>query len=192
MRGFLRSGSMERSAATRPQHDRLTFKPFLAMSPTQQLVTWLNSVHAIELSLAQTLQNHANDARDLPEISVRIASHVAETRRHADLVERCLALLGEKPAMVKSTLGNLMGMMQAPSTGVFRDELMKNALMDFAAENLEIASYRALIAAADELGQPDIAEICRGILIEEEAMAEWLEEQIPTITRLMLQQVTQA
>jgi ferritin-like metal-binding protein YciE len=162
------------------------------MSPTQQLVTWLNSVHAIELSLAQTLQNHANDARDLPEISVRIAGHVAETRRHAELVERCLALLGEKPSMMKSTLGNLMGMMQAPSTGVFHDELMKNALMDFAAENLEIASYRALIAAADELGQPDIAEICRGILIEEEAMAEWLEEQIPTITHLMLQQVAQA
>jgi ferritin-like metal-binding protein YciE len=159
------------------------------MSPIQQLVTWLNDVLAIELSLAQTMQNHANDARDLPDVAARIAAHVVETRRHAELVERCLALLGEKPSMMKSAMGNVMGMVQGPSTGMFRDELMKNALMDYAAEHLEIASYRALIAAAEELGQPDIAEICRAILAEEEAMAEWLEEQVPVITRLMLEEV---
>jgi ferritin-like metal-binding protein YciE len=79
--------------------------------------------------------------------------------------------------------------MQGPSTGMFRDELMKNALMDYAAEHLEIASYRALIAAAEELGHRDIAVICRSILAEEEAMAEWLAEQVPVITRLMLEEV---
>lgn len=36
-----------------------------------------------------------------------------------------------------------------------------------------------------------VAEICRGILIEEAAMAEWLNEQIPAITHLMLEQVKQ-
>lgn len=159
------------------------------MSPTQQLVTWLDDVHAIELSLAQTLQNHANDARDLPDVSVRIAAHIVETRRHAELVERCLALLGEKPSLMKSAMGNVMGMMQGPSTGMVRDELMKNALMDYAAEHLEIASYRALIAAAEELGQREVAEICRAILAEEESMATWLEEQIPALTRLMLEEV---
>lgn len=159
------------------------------MSPTQQLVTWLNSVHAIELSLAPTLENHANDATELPEMQERIAAHLAETRRHADLVERCLAMLGEKPSLVKSAMGNMMGMLQAPSTGMFRDELMKNTLMDYAAEHLEIASYEALITAADALDHPEIARICRDILEEERAMAQWLEAQIPTITHLTLQQL---
>jgi ferritin-like metal-binding protein YciE len=162
------------------------------MSPNQQLITWLNSVHAIELSLAQTLQNHANDAKDLPEFQERIALHIADTRRHADLVEQCLALLGEKPSMVKSALGSVMGMLQGPSTGLFHDELMKNAIMDFAAENLEIASYRALVTAAEALGQTEIAEICREILAEEEEMAMWLEARIPEITQMMLEQVARS
>jgi ferritin-like metal-binding protein YciE len=161
------------------------------MSTTQQFVTWLNSVHAIELSLAQTLQNHARDAEDVPELRDGISQHIAETRRHAELVERCLAILGEKPSMVKSAMGSLMGMVQGPSTGMFHDELMKNALSDYTAEHLEIASYRALIAAAEALQQPEIAAICREILKDEEAMAAWLQEKIPAITLLMLEQVAQ-
>ncbi len=67
---------------------------------------------------------------------------------------------------------------------------MKNFLSDYAAEHFEIACYTSLIAAAEELGHPQIAAICRDILRDEEAMAQWLKENIPEITRLYLQHQT--
>lgn len=162
------------------------------MSPKDQLTTWLNSAYSMEKSLIQVLENHAKDAKDLPDVRHRDEQHIQETRRHAELVEQCLALLDEKPSTMKSAMGNVMGMVQGASTGMHRDELVKNFLSDFAAEQFEIACYRSLIAAAEELDQPEIARICGEILRDEERMAEWLEERIPEVTRMHLQQVAVA
>ena len=71
-------------------------------------------------------------------------------------------------------------------------ELVKNFLADYASEHFEIACYRSLITAADECDQSDIADICTEIMGEEEAMAEWIEEQIPEVTRMILAQTTSA
>jgi len=159
------------------------------MTSKDQLVAWLNDAYAMERSLANVLENHAKDARDHPEIQVRCEQHLAETRRHAELVERCLALLGEKPSALKGALGRAMGAVQGAASGMTRDEIVKNFLSDYAAEHMEIGAYLALIAAAEELNHPEIAGICRQILPEEEAMAEWLKARIPEITRLSLRQL---
>ena len=162
------------------------------MNQTEQLTTWLNSAYSMEQSLAKVLENHANDAKDHPEMHERIQRHLEETRAHADRVEDCLELLDEKPSTLKSAMGNIMGMVQGASTGLFRDELVKNALADYAAEHFEIACYRSLIAAADEIGHAEISSICSEILRDEEAMAAWLEQQIPEVTRMVLHQATTA
>lgn len=164
----------------------------MSTSPKEQLVTWLNSAYSMEKSLVQVLENHAKDAEDLPEVRQRDEQHIQETRRHADLVEQCLGILGEKPSTMKSAMGNLMGKVQGASSGMHRDELVKNFLSDYAAEHFEIACYRSLIAAAEELGQPEIARICTEILRDEERMAAWLEERIPEVTRMHLQQTAVA
>lgn len=142
----------------------------------------------MELSLAKVLENHANDAKDFPDMQSRIQQHVEETRRHAEVIVECLSLLGEKPSMAKSMMGDVMGRVQGMSTGMFNDELVKNALADYASEHFEIACYRSLIAAAEAVGQQQIAELCEQNLRDEEQMALWLEEQIPEVTRLILQQ----
>ena len=162
------------------------------MTHVEQLITWLNSAHAMEQSLAKVLENHAKDAKDHPDMRNRIEEHIIETRAHADRVAECLQMLGEKPSTMKSALGSVMGMVQGASTGMFRDELVKNVLADYASEHFEIACYRSLVAAAEELDKPEIAEICAEILEEEEAMAAWLEEQIADVTHVVLQQHSHA
>ena len=162
------------------------------MSPTEQFTAWLNSAHAMEVSLAQVLENHAKDAKEFPEIQQRIQQHLEETRRHAKRVEDCLNLLDEKVSTTKSIVGNVTGMVQGMSTGMFRDELVKNFLSDYAAEHFEIASYRSLVTAAQDLNRPEIAVICEEILMEEESMADWIETKIPDVTRMMLQQIAHA
>lgn len=153
----------------------------------QQLITWLNDAHAMELSLAKVFENHAKDADRLPDIRARDEEHLAETREHARKIEQCLEHLGaNKPSSIKNALGTVMGKMQGAMSGPFGDEIMKNALSDYAAEHMEIACYRALIIAAEEIGEVQVARICNEILAEEESMAQWLEQKLPDITRMSL------
>ena len=154
----------------------------------EQLIAWLNSAYSMEQSQAQVLESHARDAKDFSWIRERDEQHLAETRRHAERVKECLDLLGSKPSTLKSAIGNVTGLFQGASSSMFKDELVKNFLSDYAAEHFEIACYTSLIAAAEELGQPQIAAICRDILRDEEAMAQWLKDNIPQVTRLFLQQ----
>ena len=154
----------------------------------EQLITWLNSAHSMEQSLIPVLENHAKDAKDVAWVRERDERHLAETRRHVERVRECLDLLGAKPSTIKSAIGNLTGMVQGASSGMYKDEIVKNFLSDYAAEHFEIACYTSLIAAAEELGQTRIATICQEILRDEIEMANWLRENIPQITRLYLQQ----
>lgn len=147
------------------------------------LVRWLNDAHALEKAQIPVLEDHAEDAKDFPDVQARDAQHVNETRRHVDLVEGCLASLGESPSAVKSGFGTLAGTAQGVMTGPFKDELVKNFPADFAAENMEIASYNAIITAARDMGEDDIASTCEQILSEEEAMADWLRDNLPSAVR---------
>lgn len=158
------------------------------MTDNQQLIAWLNDAYSMERSLANVLKNHVKDAADFPEIQDRLERHRQETEHHVKLVEECLSCLGEKPSATKGVLGSAMGKVEGAATGIFRDEIVKNLLMDFSAEHLEIASYTSLIAAAEELGQPRIAEICQEILEEELETAEWLRERIADVTVTTLRQ----
>ena len=162
-------------------------------SPAEkQLIAWLNDAYSMEQGLAQVLQNHADDAKDLPDVREKDLQHLYETRRHAEKIERCLGYLGEKPSAVKGAMGTVMGKVQGVATGVFRDEIMKNFISDYAMEHFEIACYRSLIAAADEAGRPEIAQLCDDILQEELAMARWMEHRIPDVAKMSLAQAPAA
>jgi ferritin-like metal-binding protein YciE len=147
------------------------------------LIRWLDNAHAMEHQLIPVLENHAKDMEKNPAAQQRIRQHVEETRRHEERVERCLKLLGSSPSTTRSTLAGLMGSAQAVASGLFKDELVKNALTDFATEEFEVVCYKALIVAARESGQSEIARECEENMREDEAMAQWLDQQLPGIVQ---------
>lgn len=150
----------------------------------ETLISWLNDAYAMEKGLVQVLENHANDVRDHnPEAYRKMVEHLEKTRLHADRVEQCVARLGGDTSSFKSAMGQITGFFQGRSTGAAPDELVKNALADYASEHFEIACYRALIVAARSLGQNDVAQICEEILRDEEDMARWLESQLPMVVQ---------
>jgi ferritin-like metal-binding protein YciE len=159
------------------------------MTPQDQLIAWLNDAYSMERSLAKVLETHIAGAAEFPEIQSRLQQHLIETRGHADQVAACLAQLGGKPSMTKGAFGTMMGTVEGAATGVFRDALLKSFLMDYAAEHMEIASYEALVAAANELGLPEIAAACEAILADETSMAAWLEQCIPEVTAMSLREL---
>lgn len=143
-------------------------------------VAWLRDAYAMEKALIPVLENHAKDAAAYPEIRARIEQHVAETREHERLVEQCLRQLGEEPSTTKNVMAKVMGAVQSIATGAFQDEVVKNALQDFGTENFEAACYRALAEAATALSRTELVQIFEKIRREEEAMADFLEQQLPT------------
>jgi ferritin-like metal-binding protein YciE len=156
------------------------------MSRTQ-LVAWLDDAYAMETGLVSILQRHAGSYESaLPETAARLRQHISETRQHADRLEQCLRTLGSTPSTAKSTASALMGTVEGMSTAMFNDELVKNTLADYGAEQFEVACYTALVSAAMKLGYPDVAHLCEQNLKEDEAMAAWLRQQLPAAVNVML------
>lgn len=153
----------------------------MAKDQKDMLIAWLNDAYAMENALVKTLDNHANDAKDHPQIQAKIQEHLDQTRGHADLVKSCINRLGGSTSALKSGMATVTGMMQNLPSGGAEDELVKNAISDYAAENFEIASYNALIVAAQDYGDMETVQVCQRILRDEQDMAQWLNQNLPVV-----------
>ena len=151
------------------------------MTRRDLMITWLDNAYAMETGLVHTLQSHAQDARDFPQLQARIQQHVEETRRHADLVKTCIVRLGGSTSGLKSGMAAVTGKAQGVAMRPAQDKVVKNSLADSSAEQLEISSYKALIAAAQDLGDQETVSMCQRILEDEEGMAHFLDENLPAI-----------
>jgi ferritin-like metal-binding protein YciE len=148
---------------------------------SELVVAWLRDAYAMERALVPVLENHAKDAERHPELRARLQQHATETKRQADRIEQCLRQLGQEPSTLKNTVSKVLGAIQSVATGAFKDDEVKNALQDYATQYFQIACYRSLIEAGKALQRPEIVEMCQQSLNEEEAMARFLEQQLPTI-----------
>ncbi len=151
------------------------------MDKNELVLAWLNDALAMENALAAVLQHRIKDAKGFPAIEEMDRRHLAETLEHADRVKRCIARLGSKPSTVKSMFGTMFGAIQAPMTALAKDEVVKNCLVDHAAEQFEVAAYAALIAAANEIGDTETAAICEQNMREDAAMAAQIMAGIPAV-----------
>lgn len=155
------------------------------------LEDWLRDAHAMEKQAEKMLESQASRLEHYPQLKTRIEQHLIETRGQAEKLEQCLALLGTDLSTMKDLGGKLAAFGQAMGGMMAGDEVMKGSLASYAFEHFEIASYKALIQAAEKVGKPEIAAICRDILQQEEAMAEWLAQHLDDTTRLFLERSEQ-
>ncbi len=141
----------------------------------------------MEEQAEQMLTRLAGRIQNYPELKARIERHIEETRRQAGVVRQCIKRCGGDTSTLKDAAGKVMAFAQGIS-GVFaEDEIVKGTLASYTFEHMEIASYRILIAAAQECGDRQTATDCELILKEEIAMADWLEQNMPAITQRFLQ-----
>ncbi len=157
------------------------------MEARKHLIDWLRDAHAMEQQAVAMLERQVQRLESYPELSMRIREHVIESRRQADQIDACIHRLDGDTSAVKDTLGKLSANLGALLGSTAPDEVVKDVLANFAFEHFEIACYRSLIAAAEEVGDQQTASVCRDILREEEAMAAWLAENIAVVTRAFLE-----
>ncbi|MBP9756999.1 MAG: ferritin-like domain-containing protein [Candidatus Pacebacteria bacterium] len=146
-------------------------------------LAWLRDAHAMEMGLITTLEKQVAETEDKPDIQARLKDHLQETRSHATKVEGCLKRHKTDASGGKDILMQMANAAKGVMASLPHDSLVKNAMASYAAEHFEIASYTAIIAAAEALDDTETASVCADILKDEIDMANWLAEQLPDIVQ---------
>lgn len=149
----------------------------------ERLMEWLRDAHAMEVQAEQMLKGQAGRIQHYPQFKARVEQHVEETRTQAGLLKGCIERLGGSTSSIKDIGGKLMAMAQTFSGVMVSDEIVKGMLSGYTFEHMEIASYKILIAAAEELDDYHTKEACERILAEEVAMAQWLNDHFSQVTQ---------
>lgn len=146
-------------------------------------VTGLRNAHALETEAEQIIKRQLDRMTDYPQIAEVLRAHLQETERQKERLDDILRALSETPSALKEAAMSVMGNMAALAHAPADDEVLKNTFADLAFENYEIASYKSLIAMAQECGATNAAGLLQQSLQEEQRMAQWLSDNVEEITR---------
>lgn len=154
---------------------------------SKHLIDWLRDAHAMEKQAEKMLQSQAHRLESYPQLQRRIDEHIEETLNQSKKLEHCLKLLGADTSTFKDMGAELTAFGQAVGGMMAEDEVVKGGIASYAFENFEIASYKAIIKAAEMAAQPEVAQVCQEILQEEIAMADWLSKHLDEVTQQFLE-----
>jgi ferritin-like metal-binding protein YciE len=155
-----------------------------------KLIQYLNEAYGKEKELEVALTAHIGMTTQ-PRYKKRLKQHLTETKEHGRQLERRIKKLGGQPTTVGQVAGEAIGRAKSLAKGPLHmargtgeeEKLLKNAKTEYSEEAEEIATYTAIEALAENVGDKETAKIARGIRREEERMAKFLEGLIPQLTR---------
>src|SRR5436190_5031016 len=163
-----------------------------------KLVQFLNEAHAKEAELEADLTAHISLTQKAP-YKKRLQQHLKETRDHKRRVASRIKQLGGQATQgvrapgVPDAFGELAGKGLAAvkgQVGVARAALteqaethLRNAREELREEYVEIGTYTAIEALANEVGDKDTAKLARDIRREEQKTADYLERLIPQLIK---------
>ncbi|MGV7210681.1 ferritin-like domain-containing protein [Oxalobacteraceae bacterium A2-2] len=136
----------------------------MATNSKEHLTDWLRDAHAMEQQAESMLESQAERLDNYPVLRERIVQHIDENRWQRAQLELCLQRLGSSASTMKDVGGKLMAFGQAVSGMMVDDEVVKGSMSAYVFENMEIASYTVLIAAADMAGDSVTRDVCEQIL----------------------------
>lgn len=156
-----------------------------------KLVQYLSEAYGKEKELETSLQAHITMTTRAP-YKKRLQEHLRETKRHAQQVERRIKKLGGGGVSTQTLVGKTLAAAKGPmhmirGTGE-QEKMLKNAKTEYFSEHEEIATYRAIEAFADKVGDRETAKLAREIRREEERMAKFLERQIDSLAGAVVQE----
>jgi ferritin-like metal-binding protein YciE len=154
-----------------------------------KLIQYLNEAHAKEKELDTALDAHIAMTTRKP-YKKRLQQHQRETRNHAKLLERRIKKLGGATERVPGLVSRGAALAKGPlhmvrGTGE-EEKLLKNAKTEYSEEHEEIATYTAIEAFAEKVGDKETAKLARRIRRDEQTMANYLERLIPTLTNAVV------
>ncbi|SIT86732.1 ferritin-like domain-containing protein [Pontibaca methylaminivorans] len=153
------------------------------MKTTEDIfLAWLRDAHAAEKQALSLLSTQVEHLVHYSELRARIDQHIAETEEQVRALDGLLESYDTDSSAIKDVTGRMMAFAQGIGGAGAVDEVVKGSIFSYAFEQMEIASYKALIAVARRLNDPRAVEVLEAILRQEEAMAQWLAENLEAVT----------
>jgi ferritin-like metal-binding protein YciE len=156
-----------------------------------KLVQYLNEAFGKEKELEISLEAHLGMTARAP-YRKRLQQHLRETKAHAKQLERRIKELGGSGHALQTVVAKGMATAKGPlhalrGTGE-QEKMLKNAKTEYFNEHEEIATYTAIEAFAEKVGDADTAKLARTIRRDEERMAKFLKNQITTLTNAVVRE----
>lgn len=154
------------------------------MADTRQtVVSWLRDAHAMEEAAVDNLQKHIETFKAFPRVEQKLREDLERSRRQSQELEQFLERMGADRSALKDMGMKFAAAMQPYLGSLSEDDVVKHLLAAHAYKNFEVASYRSLATAAEQIGDAQIKEMCERSLREKKELADWIEEELPTVTR---------
>jgi ferritin-like metal-binding protein YciE len=147
------------------------------------LLSWLRDAHAMETATVDNIERLIGHAGRYPEIKARLERHLESSRRQVTEIEDQLKKLGSDTSTLKDLAMRFTGRVQPWLASLSPDDMPKNCIAGHAWEHFEIASYRSLEAAAEDLGIAELRDMCARFVREEEEMADFFLHHLAAVTR---------
>jgi ferritin-like metal-binding protein YciE len=152
------------------------------MLKSERVNQWLRDAHAMETQAEQLLSGQARRVARHPQLSARLAEHIGTTRHQRERLEECMVRRKISPSKIKDTAARFTATMQNLSGILVEDEIVKSAMAIYTFEQMAIASYLILEAAANADGDEDTARQCAQSCAEEEDFCAWLKQHLSEVT----------
>jgi ferritin-like metal-binding protein YciE len=153
----------------------------------QSYVMGIQSAHALEKQATQLINRQLERIESYPEVATVLRQHGLETEQQIARLEGILTELGSTPSAVKDLATQMSGNAAAIMHSMMSDEIMKNHFANVAFEAFEQATYRSLIAMAQQTGHQHHVAIYQQTLREEEKTFETLLGMTDALTRKFMQ-----
>lgn len=164
----------------------MTVAGTLTMEPTldshkERISVYIDDAIALEAASITALKDMIEDAVSADDTEL-FREHLIETERQKERLEERLRFFGREAE--RNILKDLLNKAGAMATDLLHaaknhhDKATRNLMQAYAIENLEVAVYEALYAAADEAGDQETARLARSIQDEEKAAADKIWSRI--------------
>jgi ferritin-like metal-binding protein YciE len=140
----------------------------------------------MEKQAESMLKAQASRLEHYPQLRERIVQHLDETLSQQRLLEGCLERLGSSPSMIKDLTARIAAFGRAVGGMTMTDEVVKGTMSGFVFEQVEVAAYTALIAAAKNTGDVETQLCCEKTLPQEIEMGRWLIEHLSEVVNAYL------
>jgi len=150
------------------------------------VLVWLRDAHAMENQSMQLLTCQLPSLVGFPDFHQSVKAHAEVSREQRDRLRARIAELGQSTSLLRDGISMAVGLTAPMMIAALPDNVARSAVANYAFEQLEIGTYRALIGLAEQAEDQATRTLAESILAQELEMAAWLEERLAAIAAEVL------
>lgn len=151
------------------------------MKMSQCVTNLLHDAYCMEQASEMVLLHRVQERSAFPLFQMADQQHLSETRLHLQQIASCLERYGDLPAACGPETERMLHNPVPAPPDASSDQIIKNFMVDYAAEQFEIITYQALIEAAAQVGDVQTVEIAEQILRDEQRRAARISRNLPIV-----------